>query len=125
MNYRGFEIKVVVGIDKKWKWSVQLPVGRRQGEARLRNEPSPPLNRQLIAPLGQEGTTFATVKLTRIVFFNSAKPLMGGFPLPARYEAIRRWWLKMRLSEISRSPVAACEPNPPRPLPSCLFLPDA
>jgi hypothetical protein len=38
MNYRGFEIKVVVGIDRKWKWSVQLPVGRREGEARLRNE---------------------------------------------------------------------------------------
>ena len=29
------------------------------------------------------------------------------------------------LSEISRSPVAACEPNPPQPLPSCLFFPNA
>ncbi|WP_213256472.1 hypothetical protein [Bradyrhizobium sp. sBnM-33] len=38
MEYRGFEIKLVQGIDKKWKWSVRLQERRRQGEARVRDD---------------------------------------------------------------------------------------
>ncbi|XIA61994.1 hypothetical protein ACFIOY_20055 [Bradyrhizobium sp. TZ2] len=38
MQYRGFEIKVVQGIDKRWKWSVRLQEARRDGEARVRDD---------------------------------------------------------------------------------------
>jgi len=38
MDYRGFEIKVVQGIDRKWKWSVRLQEGRRHSEARVRDD---------------------------------------------------------------------------------------
>jgi hypothetical protein len=38
MEYRGFEIKVAQGIDRKWKWSVRLQEGRRHGEARVRDD---------------------------------------------------------------------------------------
>jgi len=38
MEYRGFEIKLVQGIDKKWKRSVRLQERRRQGEARVRDD---------------------------------------------------------------------------------------
>ena len=38
MQYRGFDIKAVQGINGgKWKWTVQLPPGRREGEARTRD----------------------------------------------------------------------------------------
>lgn len=30
-------LKVVQGIDRKWKWSVRLQEGRRHGEARVRD----------------------------------------------------------------------------------------
>jgi hypothetical protein len=37
MEHRGFEIRAVQGINgSKWKWSVKLPVQRREGEARTR-----------------------------------------------------------------------------------------
>jgi hypothetical protein len=37
MEYRGFEINVVQGINGgRWKWSVKLPTQRREGEARNR-----------------------------------------------------------------------------------------
>jgi len=37
MDYRGFEFRVVQGIDRKWKWSVDLASGRRQGESLVRD----------------------------------------------------------------------------------------
>ncbi len=37
MEYRDIEFRVVQGIDRKWKWSVDLASGRRQGEALVRD----------------------------------------------------------------------------------------
>lgn len=36
MEYGGAEIKIVMTIDRKWKWSVELPGGTKSGKFRLR-----------------------------------------------------------------------------------------
>jgi hypothetical protein len=55
-----------------------------------------------------------------------AAPVMFRFDGNRTTNMLHRDYIeRLRLSEISRSPVATCEPNPPQPLPWCLFFSNA